>query len=141
MTAIEAPPARKARTVADGIMQRRTDLSALVAELDRRRHELTDVRLQMRRHALGVTITVLAMSAAAVGSVAYGRWRAGRRKTVVARGRRLRDALNRMIDRPERVAAEPTMMQRILSSAGSAAAAFLLKAALQRITRPRRQVP
>jgi hypothetical protein len=41
-----------------------------------------------------------------------------------------------MVDRPERVAVEPTATQRIIGSAGSAAAAFLIKAALERVTRP-----
>jgi hypothetical protein len=141
MSAIEAPPARKAPAIAEAITRRRGDLTACVAELDRRRHELTDVRLQIRRHARGVTLTVLAMSAAAAGSVAYGMWRARRRNTLIARGSRLRDALGRMLDRPERVAAEPTITQRILSSAGSAAAAFLVKAALNRVSRPRRSDP
>lgn len=141
MSGIEAPPARKPAAIAEAITRRRGALSACVAELDRRRHELTDVRLQIRRHARGVTLTVLAMSAAAAGSVAYGRWRARRRNTLIARGSRLRDALGRMLDRPERVAAEPTIAQRILSSAGSAAAAFLIKAALNRVSRPGRSDP
>jgi hypothetical protein len=41
-----------------------------------------------------------------------------------------------MIDRPERVAVEPTATQRIIGSAGSAAAAVLIKAALDRLIRP-----
>jgi hypothetical protein len=138
VSGIEAPPARKPPAIAEAITRRRGDLTAFVAELDRRRHELTDVRLQIRRHARGVTLT---LSAAAAGSVAYGMWRARRRNTLIARGSRLRDALGRMLDRPERVAAEPTISQRILSSAGSAAAAFLVKAALNRVSRPRRSDP
>jgi hypothetical protein len=42
-----------------------------------------------------------------------------------------------MIDRPERVAVEPTATQRIIGSAGSALAAFVIKAALERLSRPR----
>jgi hypothetical protein len=41
----------------------------------------------------------------------------------LARGELLRDAVGRIIDRPERVAAEPTAIQRIIGFAGSAAAA------------------
>jgi hypothetical protein len=85
----------------------------------------------VRRHALGVTTTVLAMGAVAAGSIALGIWRARRRNTLAARGSRLRQALARVIDRPERVAVEPTVTQRILAAAGSAAAAFLIKAALE----------
>jgi hypothetical protein len=45
-----------------------------------------------------------------------------------------------MIERPERVAVEPTVSQRIIGAAGSAAVAFLIKAALERATRPLRPV-
>ena len=40
------------------------------------------------------------------------------------------------IDQPERVAVEPTTTQRIIGTAGSAAAAVLIKAALGRLIRP-----
>jgi hypothetical protein len=43
----------------------RSDLGGLVDELDRRRHEMTDVRLQLRRHsravALGLGIAALSV--------------------------------------------------------------------------------
>jgi hypothetical protein len=64
-------------------------------------------------------------------------WRARRRDALTARTGHLREAFARMVDRPERVAAEPTATQRIIGSAGSAAAAFLIKAALERVSRPR----
>jgi hypothetical protein len=95
------------------------------------------VKLQIRRHALRFTATVLAVSAVAAGSIALGMWRVRRRNTVTARGGRLREALGRMIARPERVAVEPTATQRIVGAAGSAATAFLIKAALERVKRPR----
>ena len=79
------------------------------------------------------------MGAATAGSIAYRARRARREGTLLARGGRLRDALGRMIDRPERVAVEPTATQRIIGSAGSAAAAFLIKAALERLSRPRQE--
>jgi hypothetical protein len=125
----EAP--RDPRRIEAEIVRQRQELTERVAELSRRGHELTDVGLQVRRHALGVTTTVLAMGAVAAGSIALGIWRARRRNTLAARGSRLRQALARVIDRPERVAVEPTVTQRILAAAGSAAAAFLIKAALE----------
>lgn len=141
LTATAAQAPRDARAIEEEIMRRRAELTALVVELDRRRREIIDVRLQMRRHALGVTVTVVAATAAAAGSIAYRVWRARRRNTLLARGGRLRDAIGRMIDRPERVAVEPTATQRIIGAAGSAAAAFLMKAALERMNRPRRLAP
>jgi hypothetical protein len=123
------------------IVRRRRELGALVAELNRRRHELTDVGLQMRRHAAGVLVTVFVTGAAAAGAVAYVIRRARRRETLLARGGRLREALGRMIDRPERVAVQPTAVERLIGSAVSAAAAFLIKAALERLGGSPRRTP
>ena len=107
-----------------------------MTELYRRGHELTDVGLQIRRHALAVAATFLAVGAIAAGSIALGVRRARRRNTLTARSGRLREAVGRAIDRPDRVAAEPTVTQRILGSAGSAAATVLVKATLDRMLRP-----
>lgn len=133
-TGAEAP--RDPQPIEADIVRRRAKLTTLVGELNRRSHELTDVRLQVRRHALGVTATVLAVGAIVAGAIALKVWRASRRNTVTARSGRLREAFGRMIDRPERVGAEPTTAQRIIGSAGSAAAAVLIKAALGRLIRP-----
>lgn len=136
-----APQApRDPRPIEADIVRQRAELTTLVAELNRRGHELTDVGLQLRRHALGATATVLAVGAVAAGSIVLRVWRARRRDTLIPRGGRLREALGRMIDRPDRVAVEPTATQRILGAAGSAAAAFLIKVALERVNRPRRHV-
>ena len=141
LTEVDAQAPRDPRPIEAEIMRRRGELTTLVAELNRRRHDLTDVGLQLRRHALGVAATVLAVGAVAAGSIALGVWRARRRNTLTARGGRLREAFGRMIERPERVAVEPTVTQRIIGSAGSAAAAFLITAALERVNRPRRHFP
>ena len=141
LTEVDAQAPRDPRPIEAEIMRRRGELTTLVAELNRRRHEFTDVGLQVRRHALGFAATVLAVGAVAAGSIALGVWRARRRNTLTARGGRLREAFGRMIDRRERVAVEPTVTQRIIGSAGSAAAAFLIKAALERVNRPRPHFP
>jgi hypothetical protein len=134
---IEAQPPRDPRAIEEEIVRRRGELGALVGELNLRRHELTDVKLQVRRHPLGVAVAVLAAAATAAGAVALATRRARRRNTLIARRARLRKAMARMIDRPERVAVEPTITERILASAGSAVAVFVIKAALERFARPR----
>jgi hypothetical protein len=139
VTATAARRPRAPQAIEEEIRRRRVELGAIAAELDRRRRDLTNPRLLVRRHAVGVTVTVLAVGAAAAGSIAYRSWRARRERTLPARGGRLRDALRRMIDRPERVAVEPTATQRIIGSAGSAAAAFLIRAALERLSRPHQE--
>lgn len=129
---------RDPRRIEAEVVRQRQELAARVTELHRRGHELTDVGLQLRRHPVGFSATVLAVGGVAAGVIALGVWRARHRDTPTARGGRLREALHRMIERPERVAVEPTVSQRIIGAAGSAAVAFLIKAALERATRPLR---
>jgi hypothetical protein len=136
VTEIEAETPRDPQPIEADIVRRRVQLTRLVGELNRRGRELTDAGLQIRRHALGVTASVLAVGTIVAGSIALRVWRARRRNTLRARSGRLGEAFSRMIDRPERVAVEPTATQRIIGSAGSAAAAVLIKAALDRLIRP-----
>ena len=123
------------RPIEADLARQRDQLTRLVTELYRRGHELTDVGFQLRRHALAVAATFLAVGAIAAGAIAVGVRRARRRNTLTAHSGRLREAVGRMIDWPEQVAAEPTVTQRIVGSAGSAAAAVLVKAALDRMLR------
>jgi hypothetical protein len=138
-TQIDTRATRDPRTIEREIRGHRGELSTLVGELNRRRQDLTDVKLQLRRHTMGVVTGILATGAAIVGSLMYARWRARRHNSLIARGGRLREAVGRMIDRPERVATEPTVTQRMLASAGSAAAAILIKAILERFTHSSRR--
>lgn len=142
VTPTEGRPLREPGPLEADIVRRRGELTALVAELDRRRRELTDMRLQMRRHAAGILVTAFVAGAVAAGSVAYGIRRARRRETLLARGGRLLEALGRTVDGPERVAVQPTTAERLIGSAAPTAAAFLIKAALDRLGRsPRRTAP
>ena len=110
----------------------REELAGLVAELDRRRHELLDVKLQARRHAFGMAVTSVALLATASGFVWLGSWNSRRRRTTLSRVGRLREAISRVIDRPERVAAEPGVPARILTAAANAAVATVIKRILAR---------
>jgi hypothetical protein len=107
-------------------------LDQSLAELDRRRHEATDVKLQIRRHpavvaaAGGVVLLLL-------GGVAYAIWAARQRERPVSKAKRLRLAVGRMIDEPQKVAkAEPTVPEKILAAAGTAAATMLTKKLIER---------
>ena len=101
----------------------RDDLGGLVAELDRRRHELLDVKLQARRHAVGIAAGSVSLAGAATAMVWLAMWRARKRRTLGARANRLGEAISRMVDRPERVAAEQTVLGKILTTAATAAVA------------------
>jgi DNA-binding FrmR family transcriptional regulator len=125
-------PRESSRQLEGEIAMLRDELGGLVAELDRRRHELTDVKLQAKRHALGATLTGAGLLASAAGFVWLGAWRARRRRTTIARIGRLREAVSRMVERPERVAAEPSVPVKILTAAATAAVATAMKKVLER---------
>jgi hypothetical protein len=108
-------------------MYRRGELTGLVQELK--------LRLQPRRHIVGLAVTGLTMGAAVAGVIAMRRRRARREASLLARSRRIRDAVGRLIDQPERVAVTPTTTQRMIESAASAAAVYLINAALERLGR------
>jgi hypothetical protein len=124
-------PRATAETLGGEIATVRDELDALLAELDRRRHELLDVRLQVRRHALGAALTTVALVGTAAGFVWLGMWRRRERRRLPAQAGRLRQAMARMIEQPERVAAEPTMAGKIVTAAASAAVASLVKKLLE----------
>jgi hypothetical protein len=103
-----------------------------VNELGRRRRELTDWRLQVRRHGsfvavaggvlLGVTATFLAFTA----------WRSRRHerelRSVRGKARSLRRALARVLEHPDKVASPgPNIGQKILAAGGSALVVALIK--------------
>jgi hypothetical protein len=114
---------------------------AIQAEATYRRGELTGLvqelklRLRPERHLVGIAITALATGAAIAAAVALRRRRAQREASFLARSRRIRAAVGRLMEQPERVAVQPTTTQRVLESAASAAAVYLINAALERIGR------
>jgi hypothetical protein len=125
-------PRKVARELESEITEVRSRLDRGLAELDRRRHELTDVRLQVRRHpmiavAAGATVVVL------IGGVAYAIYASRQRQKPLPKAARLRDAVSRMVDNPKKVArSEPTVAEKILAAVGTVAATMLTKKLLER---------
>jgi hypothetical protein len=126
-------PRETVRQLEGQITMVRDELGELVAELDRRRHEALDVKLQVRRHAPEITLTSVALIGAAAGLVWLNVWRGRRRQRLSARAGRLQQAMSRMIERPERVAAEPTVAMKIFAAAASTAAPTLIRKVLERV--------
>jgi len=112
----------------------RDNISGIVGELDRRRQELVDWRLQLRKH--GVLIAAVGASCV-VGfglTVAVGSARRRRRKQPFAKARRLRDAVERMIEHPELVARpHPSIGRKALSAIVTVVASALAKTVIRRI--------
>jgi hypothetical protein len=106
-------PGVEPRVLEKDIEHLRTRLDRSLAELDRRRHELTDLRLQVRKHprvvagAAGLVVLLL-------GGVAFAVWR-------------------RAVDKPEKVATgEPPVWEKILAAVGTTLAVSLTKKLLDR---------
>jgi hypothetical protein len=110
----------------------RTRLDRSLAELDRRRHELMDLKLQMRRHPAvfigtgGVLLLVL-------GGVAFAIWRAHERDKPMAKAHRLRIAFGRAVDEPHKVArGEAPVWEKVLGAVGTTIAVSLTKKLLDK---------
>jgi hypothetical protein len=110
----------------------RNELGGLVAELDRRRHEALDLGLQVRRHPVVVAAVATALALILGGSVALivHTRREHRRPTV--RARETRRALARLFDHPDRVAAEPSVANKVATAVAVAVATALVKRLLDR---------
>jgi len=123
---------RSPREIERDIEYLRTRLDRSLAELDRRRHELTDVRLQMRKHPAVVigTGTVLLLM---LGGVGYAVYRSRKRHELPQKASRLKLALRGALDKPEKVIrSEPPPWQKILTAVGTAVAVNLAKKIVER---------
>jgi hypothetical protein len=126
---------RRVRELGDEIADVRRRLDALVMELDRRRHHVTDWRHQLRRHTGTLAAGALVVAVAVTAPVVIARMRARRRKTLVARGtgltrkaRRLGQAFERITENPDRLA--PAAAGAGLGSRTAVAVAAMIAQAL-----------
>ena len=120
------------RDVEREIEHLRTRLDRSLAELDRRRHELTDLKLQVRKHpqvmwgAGGVLLLV-------AGGIAFAVWRAKKREELPQKARRLRIAFGRAVDQPKKVArGEAPVWEKIAASVGTTIAVSLTRKLIDR---------
>lgn len=110
----------------------RARLDRSLSELDRRRHELTDIRLQMRKHPR-VFIGAGAVVVLALGGVGFAIYRSRKREELPEKAKRLRIAFERAVEKPEKVArAEAPAWQKILAAVGTTIAVSLTKKIVER---------
>jgi hypothetical protein len=114
----------------------RNELGGLVAELDRRRHEAFDVRLQASRHPLVVAGIATVVALMVGGAIALVVREARHRRSPTARARDVRAALARVASHPRRVAAEPSVAYRLATAAGVALVSAFAKRLVERSVRP-----
>ncbi len=129
---VKEAEAKPAREIEREIEHLRTRLDRSLSELDRRRHELTDLKLQVRKHPQ-IFIGAGAAAALIVGGIGFAIWRANKRDEVPQKARRLRIAFGRAVDQPEKVArGEAPAWEKILAAVGTTIAVSLTKKMLER---------
>jgi hypothetical protein len=116
----------------------RSELGDTIGELDRRRHELFDVRLQVRRHWKAIALICGAASAAIAAAIVLKAGGKHRRReqhgSLRWKADRLRQAVRRMIDDPEAVAARaPSVGKKVVAAAASALAATFARKGAERV--------
>ena len=127
-------PARAADRLLEDIHTIRGNLGSLIGELDQRRRRAFDVRLQARRHPVATVAAAVAVLGMLGGAIALGLSLRRRRRSPRARAHALREALERMIRDPRRVAKEsPSVGRKILAAGGTAVASALGKQMIQRL--------
>ena len=120
------------RVIETEIEHLRMRLDRSLAELDRRRHELMDVRLQLRRHP-AVFAGACAVVLLALGGVAFAIWHARNRAELPRKVRRIRIAIGRAVDVPEKVArSDAPAWEKILAAVGTTVAVSLTKKLLDK---------
>jgi len=104
----------------------RNNIGELIRELNYRRHEAFDLRLQFQRHAARVILAGAAMFAVVAGAIVVAVARRRRRRSIGARVSRLRKALRRISLHPEQLAErQPSVSRKVAAAGGSAIASVL----------------
>jgi hypothetical protein len=121
-----------ARAIEEQIGGIREDLGLLLGELDRRRHELLDWRVQLRKNAVPIAIAAVGIAALGGGAVAWTMHRQEVARRPTEKARALGRALDRAMRHPNRVAGgkphpASSLGYKVLSAAGTALAAILAR--------------
>jgi hypothetical protein len=123
---------RPPREIERDIEHLRTRLDRSLAELDRRRHELTDIKLQMRRHPV-VFIGAGAAVVLLLGGVGFAIYRSRKREEMPEKAKRLRIAIGRAADEPHKVArGDAPVWEKIVAAVGTTIAVSLTKKIIER---------
>ena len=131
------PPEANLDEVGKRVEGARTRLDHLVSELDQRRHVFANAKRTVHDNPLWA-LTAAAVGVGIVGgAVALIVRRQQERQELMSRAYRLRRALGRMVDRPDRVApAGSTIPGKLLTAAGTAVTTVLVKRLVESVLKP-----
>lgn len=131
-------PQERARELVSEIEDIRHRLDETVSELDRRRHEATDLRLQLKRHpaiVVGAGVGLLAVASSFVALALVAR----RRERPASKARSLRRALGRAYENPHKVARpEPGVAMKVLAAIATTVGTSLAKKYVEQLWSQRR---
>jgi hypothetical protein len=112
----------------------RANLGDLIGELNNRRRDALDIRLQFQRHAGRLVLAGVVVIAMVAGGIALFVSRVRRRRSLPVRADRLGKALRRALAHPEHVAERrPSVPRKIAAAGGSAIASALGKRIASRL--------
>jgi len=112
----------------------RSNIGELIRELNYRRHEAFDLKLQFQRHAARVILAGAAMFAVVAGAIVFAVARRRRQRSIGARVTRLRKALRRISAHPEQLAGpQPSVSRKVAAAGGGAIASVLGKRLAKRL--------
>ena len=130
---LEKSPKQSPEQLEAEIEELRDELGPLVSEVDRRRHELLDVKYQVRRHAWHIAVVGAGVIAVTTSLVWLGVRRAHERQSLPSRASRLREGVARMSDHPERVATDRGVITQILAAAAAAVVSAAARKTAERV--------
>jgi len=114
--------------------QIRSNLGELVGELNHRRHDAFDLRLQFQRHTGRMILVGAAMLAMVAGGVVLAVARLRHRRSLRYRAGRFSQALRRALAHPEHLAERrPSVPRKIAAAGGGALAAAVGKQLARRL--------
>ena len=115
----------------------RVRLDTLVSELDQRRHVVSHAKRMLSEHPTLALVAGVAAVGAIGGAIALIVQHHQERELLTAHAGRLRSAMGRMIEHPERVApAGSTIPGKLIAAAGSAVTTILVKRLFETLTKP-----
>jgi hypothetical protein len=123
--------------VSERIEKSRARLDRLVSELDQRRHVVINFKRRVSEHPLWALAAGVLTVGLVGGVVVLAVHQQRQRQALVSRASRLRRAVARMIDKPDRVApAGASLTGKALTAAASAASTILVKRLLASLGQP-----
>ncbi len=133
LTRYARAPGDRLMELSETIAHRRETLGSILAELDRRRRDLFDVRKQLRQNAKPLLLVLGGIGCAVAVGIVLGARRRRYERRFTTRVSKATAALRRAMKDPDRVASPPPDLgKKVLIAVASGAASTLVTAVVKR---------